>query len=122
MIETKLDVFDRDILFFFWDYDKVLEFAKEQEVYDEELFNIDPELTQWRTMMTSKWFFICWVKHKEAHHYIAHEIFHCVSFLLDHIWIKLSFDSDEVYAYSIQCLTKQLYDKLNNENTTSWQK
>jgi hypothetical protein len=112
MIKTKLDTFDRDILFFFWDYKKVIKFALKEEVYDPELFEINPELSQWRTMVTSKWFVICWVKHKTAHHFIAHEIFHCAEFILRQVWITLSEDSDEVYAYSIQSITEQLYSKL----------
>ena len=113
MIATKLDVFDRDILFFFWDYRKVLKFAKEEWVYDEDLFEIDSTLTQGRTIVTEKGYVICWIKKKKAHHHIAHEIFHCVEFILRQVWVTLSWDSDEVYAYSIWNLTEQLYKQLN---------
>ncbi len=62
--------------------------------------------------MTKEWWTICWIKDKRAKWHIAHEIFHCVDFILRQSWITLSEDSDEVYAYSIQSLTEQLYKQL----------
>lgn len=38
---------------------------------------------------------------------LQHEIFHCVMFILDKIGIKLSYKTDEIYAYLIQYITKQ---------------
>lgn len=37
---------------------------------------------------------------------LAHEIFHCVDLILRKIGITLSDDSDEIYAYCIQYITK----------------
>ena len=112
MIQTILQPFERDIIFFFWDYKKVIKFAKEEEVYEEELFDIDYENSEGRTMVTSKNWVICWVKDKNSKWYVAHEIFHCVDMILRQVWITLSEDSDEVYAYSIQSITEQLYKQL----------
>jgi len=112
MIQTSLDTFDRDIIFFFGDYKKVIKFAKKEEIYEEELFYINLKLSRWRTILTSNGWTICWIKDKKDYWYIAHEIFHCVDFILRQIWITLSEDSDEVYAYSIQSITNQLYSKI----------
>ena len=49
---------------------------------------------------------------KQFHETIAHEIFHAVEFLFRRIKIKLNEDSDEAYAYQIQYITKQVYEKL----------
>lgn len=43
---------------------------------------------------------------------VAHEIFHCVDFLFRKIGIQLSENSDEAYAYQIEYLTKQFYEKI----------
>lgn len=52
------------------------------------------------------------VQGKQFHETIAHEIFHCVDFLFRKIGIQLSENSDEAYAYQIEYLTKQLYEKI----------
>lgn len=45
---------------------------------------------------------------------LQHEIFHCIHYLLEvNLKLKLSFKTDEIYAYLIQNLTKQIYNKLN---------
>lgn len=44
---------------------------------------------------------------------LQHEIFHCVMFILDKIGIKLSYKTDEIYAYLIQYITKQIYLKIS---------
>ena len=41
------------------------------------------------------------------------EIFHCVIFIFDKIGIKLSYKTDEIYAYLIQYITKQIYLKIS---------
>lgn len=47
------------------------------------------------------------------HSVLAHEIFHAVEFLFDRIKLKHNQDiSGEAFAYQIQHLTKQIYDKL----------
>lgn len=47
------------------------------------------------------------------HSNIAHEIFHAVEFLFDHIGIQYDMEkSGEVFAYQIGHLTEQLYEKL----------
>ena len=43
----------------------------------------------------------------------AHEIFHTVSFLMDRIGVKLTYDSEEAFAYAIQFLTNKIIKELN---------
>lgn len=44
---------------------------------------------------------------------LAHEVFHAVHFILDRIGTPLEIEkSDESYAYLIQYLTKEIYNKL----------
>jgi len=43
------------------------------------------------------------------HRTIAHEVFHAVEFLMEHIGIKLTYETDEVYAYVIGYLTDEIY-------------
>ena len=44
---------------------------------------------------------------------LNHEIFHCTCFILERVGIIYSNDSDEAYAYLIEYLTKQIYNKLD---------
>lgn len=43
---------------------------------------------------------------------VQHEIFHCIEFILDSIGMKLTYSSDEAYAYLIQYLTEKIYELL----------
>ncbi len=43
---------------------------------------------------------------------LAHEVFHAVHFLMENVGVRLSDDSDEVYAYGIQHLTEQINRRL----------
>lgn len=44
---------------------------------------------------------------------LQHEIFHCVTFIMDKIGIELSlYKSDEAYAYLIGYLTEEIYKKI----------
>ena len=44
---------------------------------------------------------------------LAHEIFHAVEFLFDRVGIKHDIDkSSEAYAYQIDYLTYQIYNKI----------
>jgi hypothetical protein len=44
---------------------------------------------------------------------LQHEIFHCVTFIMDRIGMKFKLmQSDEAYAYLIGYLTKEIYDRL----------
>jgi hypothetical protein len=45
------------------------------------------------------------------HAFVAHEIFHAVYDLLAKAGIRLSFDSDEAYAYLIGHITQKFYEK-----------
>lgn len=45
---------------------------------------------------------------------LHHEIFHATHIILDFIGMKLSSKSSEVYAYVIEYITKEVYDKINN--------
>lgn len=44
--------------------------------------------------------------------HLQHEIFHAVTFLFDVIGIKLCHDSDEAFAYLIDYLTANIYERL----------
>ncbi len=56
--------------------------------------------------------FYKWNNDASDHGTISHEIFHCVDFMLRDRQIKLSKKSDEVYAYCIGHLTRELYNKM----------
>lgn len=43
---------------------------------------------------------------------LAHEVYHAVCFLMDHIGMRMSSDSEEAYAYLIGYLTEKIYEKL----------
>jgi hypothetical protein len=49
------------------------------------------------------------------HGLLAHEVFHATDLLMENIGMKLSRDSDEAYAYLIQYITVEIYDKLWNK-------
>ena len=57
---------------------------------------------------------ILWIRDypKVGSSIIAHEVFHAVSFMLDRAGVKLSFDSDELYAYATAYLTKEINEKI----------
>lgn len=44
--------------------------------------------------------------------YLQHEIFHAVDFLFNRIGIELSEKSNEAYAYLIEYLTKEVYERI----------
>lgn len=46
---------------------------------------------------------------------LAHEIFHAVDMVLRRMGITLSADSDEVYAYTIDYVTKEVYKAINKD-------
>lgn len=49
----------------------------------------------------------------EDYSYLQHEIFHIVTFIMDRIGVKFKLlTSDETYAYLIQFLTKEIYNKI----------
>ncbi len=43
---------------------------------------------------------------------VVHEIFHAVSLIFHRIGIKLTKESDEPWAYMIEYLTKEIYNKI----------
>lgn len=43
---------------------------------------------------------------------LAHEIFHCVEFLMRRVNVKLCHKSDEAFAYAIGYLTSKIYEQL----------
>ncbi len=44
---------------------------------------------------------------------LQHEIFHATQFILEKMGIPLNEQTDEVYAYTIQYITNQVYRKFN---------
>lgn len=48
----------------------------------------------------------------EWHGQLAHEIFHAVEFIMERIGMKLTFDSDEAYAYLIGHITTEIFKRL----------
>jgi hypothetical protein len=43
---------------------------------------------------------------------LAHEVFHVVHYLMDHVGIRLSFDSHEAFAYAIGNLTARIAEGI----------
>lgn len=48
--------------------------------------------------------------------YLAHEIFHVADLMLRRAGLTLSDDSDEVWAYQVDWLTKKIYDSFHLVN------
>ena len=44
---------------------------------------------------------------------IAHEIYHLVNFMLSHLGLKYSEDSEEAYAYTTMYITDEFYKRFN---------
>lgn len=44
---------------------------------------------------------------------LAHEIFHAVQFLFDHIGLKLTYESGEAFAYLTGYITEKIYNKID---------
>lgn len=73
-----------------------------------EALNFDGE---GRTVMLEGGQTILWVKNQTPSH-IAHEVFHAVEFLFNRIDLPHDIEHGEAWAYQIQHLTKQIYQKL----------
>ena len=43
---------------------------------------------------------------------LQHEIFHCVSFVLEHVGIEHNDSTEEAYAYLAGYITKKIYQKI----------
>jgi len=112
MFKVSLGIYKRDILFFFNQAD-FLAFAEKEEVYEEELFEMS-ELSDGKTVLTERWFIMCYISDEENHWLIAHEIFHCVEFIFRQVWIELNSGSDEAYAYALQYVTEELYELIKS--------
>lgn len=46
---------------------------------------------------------------------IAHELFHCVSYIMKHVDIPLSEESEEAYTYLIGYLTEMIHRELGSK-------
>lgn len=80
------------------------------------LHEIDKSGATGRTYWKSNSTFVIWLKHWPVTAFqfgvLQHELFHVVDNSLRGKGIKLSDDSDEAYAYTIEDLTRQVYSKL----------
>lgn len=81
---------------------------------DEEKTDLKPSKAwQGRTVLMEGNWIVMMLKHHPANAsgfaILAHEIFHATDMMLRIRSIKLSNDSDEVWAYQIQWLTKEIY-------------
>lgn len=70
-----------------------------------------------RVVMLESNAFICWVKEfprtPEDFGYLAHEIFHTADLIIRKAGASLSDDSDEVWAYQIDWLTRKIYESYS---------
>lgn len=48
---------------------------------------------------------------------LAHEVFHVVCFIMEHVGMKLHDSSDEAYAYLTSYLTEEIYTILEERKT-----
>lgn len=59
---------------------------------------------------------VLWLREKPttARHFglLSHEIYHCAGFVLRAVGIEYCQETEEAYAYLIQYLTEQIYEKL----------
>jgi len=83
-------------------------------VSEETASNVCNEEAQWRAVMYKNWVTIIRLKHEPkcavSLAYMAHEIFHTTFFLMDRIWIDLTPESDEAFAYYIWYLTRTILE------------
>lgn len=54
-----------------------------------------------------------WSDEPVHHGWLAHEVFHAVTFLFHRIGMRLSRKSDEAYAYAIDDLTRRIYEEMS---------
>ena len=70
-----------------------------------------------RTVRMEGGWTVLWVKKfptsPQVKNHLAHEIFHVVDFTLRCMGIKLSADSNEIYAYYTGWLTEQIYEAFS---------
>jgi hypothetical protein len=57
-------------------------------------------------------------KYPEDNGVLSHEVFHAVTFILNHIGMKLCRKSDEAYAYLTGYLTTEIYKALSLKEPT----
>jgi len=103
--KISIDVFKQDIIFTVGTTEK--EIQKYLHI-DDSIGNVG----QGRTVRFEQGHILLWVEDKKDRGVIAHEIFHVVHFMCDRIGIKLSMDSDEVFAYCIDYITTEIYKIL----------
>jgi len=121
-----LVIYDFDIMFSVGESNYQIYKAVEQRLKDEDfkIFQDDemlfkmPETTNGRTVhnliggqtiirLRSK------PKNPQGYSVLAHEIFHAVDFIMRHIGITLSPDSDEAYAYLIGYVTREFFKAVS---------
>jgi len=99
-------------LCFWWTPEEYSEYLKSQWVSDYSAPDWAGETT-----VISSWWILIWVAEKDELNMLLtlnHEIFHAVDYLLrKKVWITLSDDSDEVYAYTIAYFQSKFYKELN---------
>jgi len=73
----------------------------------------------WETTVTNTEGILMWVGERDAFNMLLtlnHEIFHATDYLLrKKVWITLSDDSDETYAYTIAWMQQKFYEYIKLE-------
>jgi len=67
-----------------------------------------------RVIQYSNNIFLIWIR-EDTHETIAHEVFHCVHFMMDEIGCNLSEETKEPYAFLAGYLTKKIYELKNKK-------
>lgn len=115
--KIKLSPYPFDVLVFYWTPIEELKQWIQEEIPEQVVANPGAYKFDWegRTIITDWGWIILWVKNKATdpitYGYLVHEIFHCVEFLYNRVWLEYSIETGEWWAYMIQYILTKILDK-----------
>lgn len=116
-----IDIYNRSLMVHFGKKEELLEkleiYGLEKEELDTILDGIN-DLTMGRTVLLSNNALLMWMPHVpmiEDYGTLAHEVFHCVDFLMTDIGVPLTKESNEAYAYLIGYITKKVHELIKQD-------
>lgn len=114
-----IDIYNIDMLFVVGEKEELKSSLEEHlsnddanKAYNEMWKDID-EGSIGRSALLSSGQVALWVSDANDKGTLAHEIFHCVCFIMEKVGICLCHESDEAYAYLIGFITNKVNDALN---------
>lgn len=115
--KIKLSPYPFDVLVFYWTPIEELKQWIQEEIPEQVVANPSAYQFDWegKTIITDWGWIILWVKNKATdpitYGYLVHEIFHCVEFLYNRVWLEYSIETGEWWAYMIQYILTKILDK-----------